>query len=80
VSSSSKELSVTFGNRLLAALPRDEYERLLPNSQVIRLPRNRILYEAGDEVRSAYFLIEGMVSLLAITEDREDRRYLHNWK
>ncbi|HLA11829.1 MAG TPA: cyclic nucleotide-binding domain-containing protein [Pyrinomonadaceae bacterium] len=35
----------------------------------MRLPRNRILYEAGDEVPSAYFLIEGMVSLLAITED-----------
>jgi len=56
-------------NRLLAALPRDEYDRLLSNSQVIRLPRNRILYEAGDEVRSAYFLSEGIVSLLAITED-----------
>lgn len=64
-----KETSSLITNRLLAALPRDEYERLLPNSQVIRMPRNRILYEAGDEVRSAYFLSEGMVSLLAITED-----------
>jgi len=61
--------SIPIANRLLAALPRDEYERLLPNSQVIQLPRNRILYEVGDEVRSAYFLNEGMVSLLAITED-----------
>src|SRR6266542_3472576 len=50
-------------------LPRDEYERLLPNSQVTRLPRNRILYEAGDEVGSAYFISQGMVSMLAITED-----------
>jgi CRP-like cAMP-binding protein len=56
-------------NRLLVALPREDYDRLVNQSQVIRLPRNRILYEAGDEVRSAYFLKEGMVSLLAITED-----------
>ncbi len=69
VSSLSKVSSIPIANRLLAALQRDEYERLLPNSQVIRLPRNRILYEAGDEVRSAYFLNDGMVSLLAITED-----------
>jgi len=68
VSSTSKEPSIPIGNRLLAALPHDEYERLLPNSQVIQLPRNRILYEAGDEVRSAYFLNDGLVSLLAITE------------
>ncbi len=69
MSSSSKESSIPIGSRLLAALPRDEYERLLPNSQVTRLPRNRILYEAGDEVGSAYFISQGMVSMLAITED-----------
>ena len=46
-------------------MPRDEYERLLPNLEQVRLPRNRILYETGDEVRSAYFLSEGMVSFLA---------------
>ena len=64
-----KETPSPIANRLLAALPRDEYDRLLSNSQVIRLPRNRILYEVGDEVRSAYFLSDGLVSLLAITED-----------
>jgi CRP-like cAMP-binding protein len=68
VSSSSKEPSIPIGNRLLARLPRDEYERLLPNLELVRFPRNRILYEAGDEVRSAYFLNDGLVSLLAITE------------
>jgi len=62
------ERLTSIGNRLLAALPRDEKERLLTTSQVIRLPRNRILYEAGDEMRSAYFLTSGMASMLAITE------------
>jgi CRP-like cAMP-binding protein len=56
-------------NRLLAALPRDEYERLVLHSQLIRLPRNRILYEAGDALPYAYFPNSGMASLLAITED-----------
>jgi CRP-like cAMP-binding protein len=59
----------TIQNRLLAALSADEYERLLPNLEQVRLPRNRILYETGDEVRAAYFLSQGMVSFLAITED-----------
>jgi len=56
-------------NRLLAALPRDEYDRLLSVSELVRLPKNRILYEAGDTIYHAYFLNSGMASLLAITED-----------
>ena len=69
MSSSSKEPSIPIENRLLAALPPDQYERLLPNLKQVRLPRNRILYEAGDEVRQAYFLNDGLAWLLAITED-----------
>jgi len=64
-----KETQSPIANRLLAALPRDEYDRLFPNAQLIRLPRNRILYETGDEVRHAYFFNSGLASLLAITED-----------
>ena len=56
-------------NRLLAVLPRDEYERLLPRLEVVRLPKNRILYEAGELVHYGYFPTDGMASLLAITED-----------
>ena len=54
-------------NRLLAALPRAEYERLLPKLQPIQLPTGRILYESGDAARFAYFLNSGMVSLLSTT-------------
>jgi CRP-like cAMP-binding protein len=56
-------------NRLLAALPRDEYERLAPNLEFIRLPRNRILCEAGEALEYAYFLNGGMASFLSITEE-----------
>ncbi|MGH9971676.1 MAG: Crp/Fnr family transcriptional regulator [Pyrinomonadaceae bacterium] len=55
-------------NRLLARLPRAEYERLQSSLELVRLPRHRILCEAGDPARHAYFLNNGMVSLLAVTE------------
>ncbi len=66
---SFREISGSVANRLLAALPRDENDRLSPHLQLIHLSRNRILYEAGDEVRHAYFLNDGIASMLAITED-----------
>lgn len=65
----SKQPHDPISNHLLAALPSDEYERLTPHLRPIHLSRNRILYESGDEVRHAYFLIGGLASLLAITED-----------
>jgi CRP-like cAMP-binding protein len=56
-------------NALLASLPREEYERLLPNIELVHLPRNRVLCEAGEALQYAYFLNSGMASFLAITED-----------
>src|SRR5712692_6888105 len=67
--SHSKELAVPIENRLLAALPRDEYERLLPHLELVRFPKNRILYEAGEGIHYAYFPTQGIASLFAITED-----------
>jgi CRP-like cAMP-binding protein len=65
----SNETSSFVANRLLAALPPDEYERLLPSLELVRFPKNRILYEAGEAVHYAYFPTHGMASLFAITED-----------
>jgi len=56
-------------NRLLAALPREEYERLSPHLESVRLAPGKILYNAGEAVRHAYFPKGGMVSLLSITEE-----------
>lgn len=64
-----KEPGATFGNGLLSALPREEYERLAPHLELIRLTPGKILYSAGDIVRHAYFLKGGMASLLSTTED-----------
>jgi len=65
----SKEPPITIANGLLASLPREECEHLAPRLEMVRLPKNRILYEAGDAMRHVYFPNGGMASLLAINED-----------
>src|SRR5436305_11006561 len=55
-------------NRILSALPRGEYARLAAHLEIVRLPQNKTLYDAGSAIRHAYFLKSGMVSLLSITE------------
>jgi CRP-like cAMP-binding protein len=62
-------LSFPVQNRILAALPRAEYDRLLPDLAPVRLARGKVLWEVGDLVRHAFFLMGGMVSLLSVTED-----------
>ncbi|HEY6186465.1 MAG TPA: Crp/Fnr family transcriptional regulator [Pyrinomonadaceae bacterium] len=63
-----KSSQATFQNRILAALPKNEYKRLLPHLKPIKLPQGKILYGAGEVVRHAYFPLGGMISLLSITE------------
>lgn len=64
-----KESHSLYENYLLAALPDEEYQRLAPHLELVRLAPRKILYEPGDNVRYAYFLKSGMVSLLSTTQD-----------
>lgn len=66
--SSTKGRELTFDNRLLAALPREEYARLSPHLELIRLTPGQTIYHVGDTVRHAYFPKGGMLSLLSTTE------------
>jgi CRP-like cAMP-binding protein len=56
-------------NILLAALPRDHFDRLLPNLSTVVLQQGIVLYDAGDEVDQVYFPQYGMLSLLAVLRD-----------
>ena len=56
-------------NKLLASLPRDHFDRLLPNLASVNLPQGLVLNEAGDEVDQIYFPHDGMLSLLAVLRD-----------
>src|SRR5579863_8659111 len=56
-------------NHLLAALPADVYERLLPHLEPIRLELGWALYESGGEQGYVYFPTTSIVSLLYVMED-----------
>ncbi|HLG56008.1 MAG TPA: Crp/Fnr family transcriptional regulator [Vicinamibacterales bacterium] len=58
-------------NRLLASLQPDERLRLASRLEHVVLPKGKVLYEAGDAVRHAYFPTHGLLSLLAITPNAE---------
>jgi CRP-like cAMP-binding protein len=56
-------------NKLLASLPRDHFDRLLPHLVTISPPQGTVLVEAGNEVDQIYFPHNGMLSLLAVLRD-----------
>jgi CRP-like cAMP-binding protein len=52
-------------NRLLAALPKNEYRRLLPDLEEFPLVFGKLIYRPGTVVHHVYFPTSGIVSLLA---------------
>ncbi|MCU6434744.1 helix-turn-helix domain-containing protein [Undibacterium sp. Jales W-56] len=56
-------------NRILAALPKSEYERLLPNLKFVEMPLGWTVSESGDHVDFVHFPISGIVSLIYALED-----------
>jgi CRP-like cAMP-binding protein len=56
-------------NHLLAALSAEEYERLVPNLELVPMPLGHVLYESGSELRSVYFPTTAIVSLLYVMLD-----------
>ena len=56
-------------NKLLASLPRDHFDRLLPHLATVHLQQGAVLTEAGDEVDQIYFPHHGMLSLLSVLRD-----------
>lgn len=56
-------------NQLLAALPREEYGRLLPHLESVPLPFMEVLHEGGKPIRHVYFPDDGLISLLIVMDD-----------
>jgi len=52
------------GNRLLAALPPEEFERLLPHLESVPFSLGEAVYESGERMEYVYFPIDSIVSLL----------------
>ena len=56
-------------NQLLATLPDSDYERLLPDLELMPLPLGLALYESGRHQGYVYFPTNSIVSLLYVMED-----------
>jgi CRP-like cAMP-binding protein len=56
-------------NHLLAALPAEDYARLLPNLELTAMPLGWAVYESGDRMSYLYFPTTSLVSLLYVMED-----------
>jgi CRP-like cAMP-binding protein len=65
----TKPLAAPRGNRLMARLPPEEYQRLRPRLQLVPLALKQILYEARSSIDYAYFPNRGVVSALTVMED-----------
>lgn len=68
--SMSKSPRIPVENQLLAALPRQEYSRLLPNMETVSLDFKQVLYAPSEPIEHVYFPNNGVVvSLLIIMKN-----------
>ena len=62
----AKQVSVP--NHLLGALPRKDYQKLLPVLEPVKLAFGEILYESHDQIRHVYFPVDCFVSMLTTVD------------
>src|SRR5580700_1018225 len=67
--SNTKPPAAPQGNQLLARLPPEECQRLLPQLQVVPLAFKQVIYVARSPIDYAYFPNRGVVSALTVMED-----------
>jgi CRP-like cAMP-binding protein len=63
------ELPGPGANHLLAVLPRDEFDRVAPQLELVLLPLGSVIYEAGSAISYVYFPTTAIISLLYIMEN-----------
>jgi CRP-like cAMP-binding protein len=56
-------------NRILAALPESEYQRLAPHLTPYELAHGKILYDFGDTIEYVYFPSSALISLVTQMQD-----------
>lgn len=57
-------------NRILAALPADEMERLLPHLKPVTLEYKQVLYEPNKPIRYSYFPEDSIISMVTTLIDK----------
>jgi CRP-like cAMP-binding protein len=56
-------------NLILLALPRQEFAKIFPELELVRLKLRQVMHEASEVIRSAYFMNDGMGSVLTVQPD-----------
>ena len=56
-------------NFLLAALPQEDLQRLLPELEIVRLKPRQLLHKPGEFIDHVYFPGDGFCSIFAVLED-----------
>src|SRR5579863_968650 len=56
-------------NKILLGLTPRECNQVLPRLEFVRLPLHQVLHEAGETIKSGYFVNAGMMSILAVQPD-----------
>jgi CRP-like cAMP-binding protein len=55
-------------NKILGALPHEEFAQLLPHLEEVHLKKGETIYLTGDDIKYAYFPENGLLSLLVTTK------------
>lgn len=64
-----QDTTVQCKNRILAALPQDVRERLMPQMRRVLLHQSDVLQESGMAVEHVYFIETGMISMVVDAQD-----------
>ena len=56
-------------NKILLNLSREEFDPVLSKLELVRLKLHQIIYEAGETIKSGYFVNDGVISVLAVQPD-----------
>jgi CRP-like cAMP-binding protein len=56
-------------SKILLSLTSEDSSQVIPKLEFVRLKLHQLLYEAGETVKSVYFVNEGMISVLAVQPD-----------
>jgi CRP-like cAMP-binding protein len=59
------------GNKILLALPENEYLSVRPHLEFVKLPHHRILHEPNESLHFVYFPNGGLLSLVVVMESGE---------
>jgi CRP-like cAMP-binding protein len=57
------------GNKILLSLPRQERNQVFEKLEFVRLKLKQVLHDAGETIKSGYFVNSGLISILAVQPD-----------